>query len=214
MLMSALRHSMRKSASTTMTSTQPSSSARFRLASDISMNVAGRKIVVSISTSFSPGRSASMAASTPRVTESVLAPSCFSTISRRPGPSLMTASPIGGGKPSRTSATCAERERRAAPERDRDLPQLGRGADRCLVRDGDPLVRSLDETAGSRQHGVARPRAGRRPASGRGHAVARGRPAPAAAGRAGPRWRRSRRRESPSAAGARSTGRASSAPPG
>ena len=97
MLMNALRHSIRNRASTTMTSTQPSSSARFRFESDISINVAGRKIVVSISTSFSPGRNVSIAASTARVTDSVFAPSCFSTMSRRPGPSLMTASPIGGG---------------------------------------------------------------------------------------------------------------------
>ena len=69
------------------------------------MKVAGRKIVVSISTSLRPGRSVSIAASTARVTDSVFAPSCFSTMRRRPGPSLMTASPIGGGNPSVTSAT-------------------------------------------------------------------------------------------------------------
>jgi len=43
------------------------------------------------------GRSVSIAASTALVTDSVFAPSCFSTMSRSPGPSLMTASPIAGG---------------------------------------------------------------------------------------------------------------------
>ena len=67
--------------------------------------VAGRKIVESISTSFSPGLSALSAASTLRVTSSVLPVGCFSTISSNPGPSLITASPMGGGNPSTTSAT-------------------------------------------------------------------------------------------------------------
>ena len=69
------------------------------------MNVAGRKIVVSMATSGSPGFRAAIAASTSRVTWSVLPSGCFSTISIRPSPRLITASPIGGGKPSTTSAT-------------------------------------------------------------------------------------------------------------
>ena len=70
--------------------------AMVRLWSDISMKVAGRKIVESISTSGRPGRSVSRAASTPRVTCSVLAQGNFSTMRRRPGPSLMIASPTIG----------------------------------------------------------------------------------------------------------------------
>ena len=45
------------------------------------MNVAGRKIVVSISMPGRPGRSSSSALSTPRVTSSVFAHGSFSTIS-------------------------------------------------------------------------------------------------------------------------------------
>ena len=43
--MSAVRQSARKNTRTITTSTQPISSARFRLESDISMKVAGRKMV-------------------------------------------------------------------------------------------------------------------------------------------------------------------------
>lgn len=53
------------------------SRARRRLPSDISMNVAGRKIVESISTSWRPGFRASRAASTLRVTSKVLPVACF-----------------------------------------------------------------------------------------------------------------------------------------
>ena len=60
------------------------------------MNVAGRKIVVSMSMPTRPGRSSSIAASTPRVTSSVFAHGNFSTMSMSPGPSLMTASPASG----------------------------------------------------------------------------------------------------------------------
>ena len=68
-----------------------------RLPMDVSMKVAGRKICASISMPGSPGRNSSRAASTPRVTASVLAQGNFSTMSMRPGPSLMTASPMGRG---------------------------------------------------------------------------------------------------------------------
>ena len=69
------------------------------------MNVAGRKISESISIPGSPGFSDSSAASTPRVTSSVLAQGSFSTIIIRPGPSLMTASPIIGQVSQTTLAT-------------------------------------------------------------------------------------------------------------
>ena len=73
------------------------------------MKVAGRKMVESTSTPLRPGRRPSNAASTFRVTSRVLPQGCFSTISSRPGPSLITASPIGAGWPIRTSATSAIR---------------------------------------------------------------------------------------------------------
>ena len=53
------------------------------------MKVAGRKMVVSISMPGRPGRISSMAASTPLVTSRVLAQGKLSTISSRPGPSLI-----------------------------------------------------------------------------------------------------------------------------
>ena len=67
-----------------------------RLSIASSMKSAGRKIVVSISMPGRPGRISSSAASTPRVTSSVLAQGNFSTMSISPGPSLMTASPMSG----------------------------------------------------------------------------------------------------------------------
>ena len=106
--MTAVRQSHRNTARTMTTSTQPTSSARLRLASDISMKVAGRKMVESTSTPAVPASARRAPSSTSRVTCSVLPSGCFSTISSRPGPSLMTASPIGGGEPSTTSATSHE----------------------------------------------------------------------------------------------------------
>ena len=108
-LMSAVRQSNKKTIRITTTSTHPMNSAWLRLLSARSMNVAGRKMVGSTSTSFSPGRSASSAASTRRVTSSVFPSGCFSTINNSPGPSLMIASPIGGGEPMTTSATSPSR---------------------------------------------------------------------------------------------------------
>jgi hypothetical protein len=86
------------------------------LRSDISMNVAGRKIAGSTATPVSAGSRLSSAASTSRVTCRVFAPSCFSTMSSRPGPLLITASPIGCGNPSTTVARSPMRS--AAPFRD------------------------------------------------------------------------------------------------
>ena len=55
LLMSAVRQSARNTMSTMTTSTQPKISARLRLASDISMNVAGLKMVGSTLMSPSAG---------------------------------------------------------------------------------------------------------------------------------------------------------------
>src|SRR5262249_39191435 len=74
-----------------------------------SMKVAGRKIWASMSTPCRPGLSAASASSTPRVTSSVLAHGSFSTIIMRPGPPLMTPSPIIGQVSHFTSATSPRR---------------------------------------------------------------------------------------------------------
>ena len=114
-LMTAVRHSKRKAARMSATRRQPQSMACRRLSRDISMKVAGRKIVESTSMPPRAGRRASRASSTRRVTSRVLPQGCFSTMRRRPGPSLMTASPIGAGCPSTTRATSPMRS--AAPPR-------------------------------------------------------------------------------------------------
>ncbi len=112
------------------------------------MNVAGRKMVGSISTSVQArpqrlqGR-LDLAGHVQRV-----APGCFSTISSRPGPSLMTASPIGGGEPIVDVGHVAQPERRAAAEGDDGAGQVVGVADRRQVPDGQPLVRRVDEAAG------------------------------------------------------------------
>ena len=103
-LMTAVRQSNRNVSKISTTNPQPMPRAFVRLSMARSMKVAGRKIVASISTSFRPGRSDSIAASTCFVSSRVFACGCFSTINRRPGPSLMMASPMGTGEPMRTSA--------------------------------------------------------------------------------------------------------------
>ena len=125
--------------------------------SDISMNVAGRKMVGSTSTSSSPGAAPRARARRPRVTSSVLPPGCFSTISSRPGPSLMMASPIGGGKPSVTSATSPSAAAHVRWKPTGDLAQLRRvlrPAARC--DDRQPLVGSIEEPAGADGRRVSR----------------------------------------------------------
>ena len=67
-------------------------------------------MVGSMSTPLRPGFRASRAFSTSWVTWSVLPVGCFSTIRSRPSPSLITASPIGGGKPTLISATSPSRK--------------------------------------------------------------------------------------------------------
>ena len=96
LLMSAVRQSARKNSSTITTSTQPMSSAWFRFDSDISMNVAGRKIVgIDLQVAERGLQRLERLLRRRASPASVLAPSCFSTISSRPGTSLMMASPIG-----------------------------------------------------------------------------------------------------------------------
>ena len=65
-----------------------------RLSIEVSMKLAGRKMVVSIAMPGRPGAIAASAASTPRVTSRVLPHGSFSTISMMPTLSLMTASPL------------------------------------------------------------------------------------------------------------------------
>ena len=95
-LIKAQRQSKRNRISTTITKTHPKSIEWLRFFRDRSMNVAGRKIVVSYSTSRMAGARSDIAFSTLRVTSKVLAQGCFSTISKSPGRLLIIASPIGG----------------------------------------------------------------------------------------------------------------------
>ena len=64
-LMNAVRHSNRNAAMMRITSSDADQQRRVRLSIDCSMNVAGRKIVVSISMPGRPGRSSAIASSTP-----------------------------------------------------------------------------------------------------------------------------------------------------
>ena len=126
-LINAVRHSKRKKARITITRRDPTISAQVRLSIASSMKVAGRKMVLSISMPERPGRIFSKASSTPRVTSSVLAHGNFSTMSRMPGPPLITASPISGHVPSLSSATSL----RTSP----GLPLMGR-----LARSSGPAM--------------------------------------------------------------------------
>ena len=104
-LINATRHSYRNAPRIRMTSSAPTSNEIVRFSIDISMNVAGRKILASISIPGSPGLRLSSAASIPCVTSSVLAHGSFSTIIINPAWLLMTAPPISGRVPHLTVAT-------------------------------------------------------------------------------------------------------------
>ena len=80
----------------TTTSRKPSSIAVPRLWIESSMNVAGRKIVVSKCMPGRPGSIDLRAASTPWVTLRVLPHGSFSTTSSSPGRPSITASPMIG----------------------------------------------------------------------------------------------------------------------
>ena len=96
-LIRAVRHSYRNPKRTMITSSAAMSRAFWRLLMDASINVAGRKIAVSIMiSSGSPGLRAAIASSTSRETCSVLPQGNFSTIRSRPKSSLTTPSPIIG----------------------------------------------------------------------------------------------------------------------
>ena len=92
-LMNAVRHSNKKATMIRITRKMPISNAFVRLSIDCSMNVAGRKMVVSAVMLGRPGCISFIASSMPFVTSMVLAPRNFWTISIRPGRSLMTPSP-------------------------------------------------------------------------------------------------------------------------
>src|SRR6478672_6411548 len=139
-LMTALRHSNRNSSRITMTRRAPRNSALVRLSMAISMNVAGRKIVLSTSTPGRPGSSCCSTSSTPSVTSSVLAHGSFSTMSINPSPSLITASPFSGWWLVSMSATSL----RVTALAHHDLAELLRGEDREVVTHADPLVGGLD----------------------------------------------------------------------
>ena len=111
------------------------------------MNVAGRKMVGSMSTPFNPGFRSSMAFSTCLVTSSVLPVGCFSTISSRPSPSLITASPIGGGKPILDVGDITQTQGSTVAEGDRGLGEVFGLVDGREVADGDSLVGHVDEPA-------------------------------------------------------------------
>jgi hypothetical protein len=109
MLIRAVRHSKRKAPSIRIIRRAPRIIAPPRLSMASSMKVAGRKMVGSTSIPSRPGRSSSIAASSPRVTSAVLAHGSFWTTRRSPGRSLMTPSPIRGGVSMTTSATSSSR---------------------------------------------------------------------------------------------------------
>ena len=108
-LISAVRQEYRNRASITIISRAPRIRALVRLSIASSMNVAGRKIWASMAIPGRPGRSSSSAASTPLVTSRVLAQGSFSTMSMRPSPWLMTASPMSGWWSLTRSATWLRR---------------------------------------------------------------------------------------------------------
>ncbi len=94
---SAARHWKRNISSTNTTRMQPSSTDCDRLWMAIWMKLAWRKIWLLMCTPGMDGAMAERALSIPLVTSRVFAPGNFSTTSMRPGPPLITASPISGG---------------------------------------------------------------------------------------------------------------------
>ena len=156
-LISAARQSKRKSAEDEHDEQRAQDQRRAsggRCAS--STKLAGRKMVVSISMPGSPGRISSMASSTPSVTSRVLPHGSFSTMSMRPGPSLITASPVSGWWSVATSATSPMRsDGRPAPRRTTSARSVGRD-DRQHVADPEPLVGRVDEPAGADEPALAR----------------------------------------------------------
>ncbi len=189
----------------TTTSTQPTSSARVRLSSDRSMNVAGRKMVgVDLDALQRRAAAPSSAASTSRVTSQRVAPRLLLDDQQQAG-----AVVDDGVADRRRDADRRPRRRRRAAS---GAPLRKR---RRRLRARSSGVVDRRPRAGRRAAGSAcrRSRRRRRPtASRRGlddrverdavrRAAGRDRPAPGTAGRAGPRSPRSPRRARPSAAG-------------
>ena len=188
----------------------PSTAARVRLSIDSSMYVAGRAIDVSMSMPARPGRSLSSASSTPRVTSSVLAFGNLSTTMRKPLPVARRASPIRSWCSSTTVVTSPSRVWVAESLED-DLGKLVGVVDGHHVLDAQTLVSGVSTNPpvpGVDASRKLRGETSKRVAGGvhdllERHALlaaaCRGRPAPAPAARAGPRWRRWRRPAHPSA---------------
>ena len=131
-------------------------SARYRLDIDCSMKVAGRKIVGSISTSGSAGLNRSSTSSTPAVTDSVFAPSCFSTISSRPGHVVDDRVADGCRVPSTTLRDITERHRRQLRTGMISVSRSEADATAPTMRDSQPLVRRVHESTGGQRDAVAR----------------------------------------------------------
>ena len=115
------------------------------------MNVAGRKIVVSISMPGSPGCSSSSAVlDAARHLQRVRPRELLDDEHAGPGPSLMTASPISGWWSVTTLADVAQAERRCRPRSTTGTwARLVRRRDRQHVADAQALVRRVDEPAGA-----------------------------------------------------------------
>ena len=95
-LISAIRHSKRKSARMTTTRMNPITSAWVRLAIASLTKLACWNTLVSNVIPGSPGSSCRIASSTPAVICRLFAQGSFSTTSSNPGWPSMTASPISG----------------------------------------------------------------------------------------------------------------------
>ena len=154
-LMNAVRHSKRKAMMINATKAMPSSIATRRLSSDCSMNVAGRKIVVSTVIPGNPGCISRIASSTPRVTSTVFAPRYFCTTSSSPGPSSTTPSPISGPGSITTRPKSAYSDHFAVAFDDGYLADLLRVDNGLHVADVEPLTAFLDEAAGADDRAVA-----------------------------------------------------------
>ena len=167
-----------------------------------------------------PARRSSSASSTPSVTSSVLAPGSFSTTSSRPAPPLTTR--VADQRLVVLDHRARRRPRRSSavvPSTRHPWPAAaGVESWSNTCRTCEALVGRLDESAGAGRRGLEEASAARRSARCRvvatiwleRHALARaaaaGRPAPAAAARAGPRSRRWRRPGRPAAGAGSSSG--------
>ena len=180
------------------------------------MNVAGRKIVrIDLDVAERRASALASAASTPRVTSSVLRAELLLDDEQQAG--HVVDDRVADRRRMAFARPCATSPSRsgAPPRRDTTMRSPGPRpiATAAAVRDGEPLVRRVDEAAGFRRDTPSRAAVDDLvERARRARAADRDRRAPGAADRAGPRSRRSRRRAPPSAAAGSSTARASSAP--